>query len=135
MVAIHQYRHKRSTRNVKFFSVSALFCLTFLYQVILENKTKAVLTSNLKGCLVSVKAFRQLVWNVRSLWKYALKWKNTWFQCSLIYWDHIEKYKANFFRRETVCQIVRFISHFSLKLHKEFWKYFQGMVLSCVCSD
>ena len=35
-------------------------------------------------------------------------------------------------KRGTVCQIVRFISQFSLKLYTQFWKYFHSMVLGSV---
>ena len=35
-------------------------------------------------------------------------------------------------KRGTVCQIVRFISQFSLKLYIQFWKYFHSMVLGSV---
>ena len=35
-------------------------------------------------------------------------------------------------KQGTVCQIVRFISQFSLKLHIQFWKYFHSVVLGSV---
>ena len=35
-------------------------------------------------------------------------------------------------KRGTVCQIVRFISQFSLKLYIQFGKYFHSVVLGCV---
>ena len=38
-------------------------------------------------------------------------------------------------KQETVCQIVRFISHVSLKLYIQYWKYFHSMVLGSVRRD
>ena len=35
-------------------------------------------------------------------------------------------------KQGTVCQIVRFISQFSLKLYIQFWKYFHSVVLGSV---
>ena len=35
-------------------------------------------------------------------------------------------------KRGTVCQIVRFISQFSLKLYIQFWIYFHSVVLGSV---
>ena len=35
-------------------------------------------------------------------------------------------------KQETVCQTVRFISHFSLKPYIQYWKYFHYMVLESV---
>ena len=38
-------------------------------------------------------------------------------------------------KRGTVCQIVRLISHFSLKLYIQYWKYFHSIVLGSVGRD
>ena len=35
-------------------------------------------------------------------------------------------------KRGTICQIVRFISEFFLKLYMQFWKYFHSVVLGSV---
>ena len=35
-------------------------------------------------------------------------------------------------KRETVCQIMIFISKFTLKVYRQFWKYFHSMVLGVV---
>ena len=37
-------------------------------------------------------------------------------------------------KRGTVCQIVKFIFHFSLKLYIQYWKYFHSMALGSLGS-
>ena len=51
-------------------------------------------------------------------------WKSTF--------DFNEIVKNYRLKQGTVCQIVRFISQFSPKLYKQFWKYFHSMVLGSV---
>ena len=51
-------------------------------------------------------------------------WKSTF--------DFIEIVNSYRLKRETVCQIVRFTSQFSLKLYIQFRKYFNSMVLGSV---
>ena len=46
--------------------------------------------------------------------------------------DFIEIVNNYGLKRRTVCQIVRFIYHFSLKLCIQYWKYFHSMVLGSV---
>ena len=38
-------------------------------------------------------------------------------------------------KRGTVCQIVKFISHYSLKLYIQYWKYFHRIVFESVSRD
>ena len=38
-------------------------------------------------------------------------------------------------KRGTVCQIMRFISQFFLKLYIQFWKYFHSVILGSVSRD
>lgn len=46
-----------------------------------------------------------------------------------------EKVHSYGLKQETVCQTVKFISDFFLKLHTQFWKHFHTMVLCSVGSD
>ena len=48
------------------------------------------------------------------------------------YFDFTEIVNNYGLKRGTICQIVGFISQFSLKLYIQFWKYFHSMVLGSV---
>ena len=52
-----------------------------------------------------------------------------YWQSTLGYTENVNNYRL---KRETVCQIVRSISHFSLELYIQFWKLFHSMILGSV---
>ena len=54
-------------------------------------------------------------------------WKSTF--------DFSEIVNSYGLRRGRVCQIVKLISHFSLKLYMQYWKWFHSMVLGSVGRD
>ena len=54
-------------------------------------------------------------------------WKGTF--------DSTEMVNNHWLKSETVHHIVRFISHFALKLHIQFWKYFHSIVLYSISSS
>ena len=54
-------------------------------------------------------------------------WKSTF--------DFTEIVNSFGLKQGTLCQVMRFIFHFSLKLYIEFWKYFHSMLLGSAGRD